>query len=158
MASKRRDIEKAAGKSELTRHIGFLIRKFYQKNQAIWQQLSKDPQMTSVQYAVLTVLQRNGPSSLTEIGQEAAMDPATTRGVVDRLRARGMISLNIDSKDRRKVIVGILPPGSDFLHKMDPAMPQVADATLQPLNPAERLALEFLLLKVTNSDGAMRRS
>ena len=153
MAGNSKSIRNAAPEADLTRHTGFLIRKFYQKNQAIWQQLCKDAQMTSVQYAVLTVLQHSGPSSLTEIGRQAAMDPATTRGVVERLRLRGMISLDSDSKDRRKVIVKILSPGSSFLRTMDPVMPQVTDATLQPLNAAERLALQFLLLKVTRTEG-----
>jgi hypothetical protein len=35
---------------------------------------------------------------------------------------------------------------------MAPAMPRIAEATLNPLNPAERVALEYLLLKVTGSD------
>jgi hypothetical protein len=31
-------------------------------------------------------------------------------------------------------------------------MPRISDATLAPLNVAERLALEFLLLKVTEAN------
>ena len=131
--------------------IGFLIRKFYQKNQAIWQALCPDQQMTSVQSATLTALAQNGPCSLTELGRAAAMDPATTRGVVERLRQRGMIALLGDPADRRKVIVRLEAAGADYLAVIAPVMPRIAAATLKPLNPAERLALEFLLLKVTET-------
>ena len=135
--------------AESARQIGFLIRKFYQKNQAIWQDLCIDDQMTSVQSAVLSVVFRDGPCSLTDLGRAAAMDPATTRGVVERLRVRGMISLIDDPADRRKVIVQLEQPARDYLAAMSPNMPRIAEATLHPLNPAERIALDFLLRKVT---------
>lgn len=135
----------------LAQQIGFLIRKFYQKNQAIWQAMCPDPQMTSVQSATLTALQRLGPCSLTDLGRAAAMDPATTRGVVERLRQRDMIALFDDPADKRKVIVRIEPPGLNYLAVIEPVTPLIADATVTPLNVAERLALEFLLLKVTDT-------
>ncbi len=134
--------------------IGYLIRKVYQKNQAIWQAMCPDPQITSIQTATLTVLDHLGPCSLTELGRAAAMDPATTRGVVERLHQRGMISLMDDSADKRKVIVRLEQPGFRFLAAIAPIMPRITDATLRPLNIAERLALEFLLLKLTEAGGA----
>jgi MarR family transcriptional regulator, lower aerobic nicotinate degradation pathway regulator len=132
--------------------IGFLIRKFYQKNQALWQAMCPDAQMTSVQSAALSSIQRLGPCSLTELGREAAMDPATTRGVVERLRQRGMISLLDDPADKRKVIVRLEPAAQRYLQTIAPVMPRITDGTLRPLNIAERLALGFLLLKVTEAD------
>jgi MarR family transcriptional regulator, lower aerobic nicotinate degradation pathway regulator len=132
--------------------IGFLIRKVYQKNQAIWQSMCPDQQMTSMQSATLTVLDHLGPCSLTELGRAAAMDPATTRGVVERLHQRGMIALMDDPADKRKVIVRLEPPALRFLEIISPIMPRITDATLKPLNIAERLALEFLLLKLTEAD------
>lgn len=132
--------------------IGFLIRKFYQKNQAIWHAMCPDPQMTSVQSATLSILQQLGPCSLTELGRAAAMDPATTRGVMERLRQREMITLFDDPSDKRKVMVRLAPPGLRYLAAIEPVMPRIADATVTPLNVAERLALEFLLLKVTDTE------
>jgi len=149
---KRRTTLAQAGHAESARQIGFLIRKFYQKNQAIWQALCVDDQMTSVQSAALSVVQRDGPCSLTALGRAAAMDPATTRGVVERLRVRGMISLIGDATDKRKVIVQLEQPARDYLAAMATAMPRIAEATLEPLNPAECVALEYLLLKVTAAD------
>ena len=136
------------------RQIGFLIRKIYQKNQVLWQSLCVDGQTTSVQAATLRVLLNLGPSSLTVLGRAAAMDPATTRGVVARLRRRGMISLASDARDRRKVIVAIEQPGLHFLRRMDRVMERIAAATLDPLTAAERRTLQALLLKVTAAEDA----
>lgn len=133
--------------------VGLLIRKFYQKNQAIWQARCIDPHMTSVQYALLNTVAKLGPSSLTEIGRHAAMDPATTRGVVDRLVARGMISAKPSKRDRRKVIVSLEAPAREHLAAMATVVPQIAHATLAPLNPAETVALKYLLDKVTEHAG-----
>ena len=141
----------AVSPSESARQIGFLIRKFYQKNQAIWQALCPDEAMTSVQSAALSVLLRDGPCTLTTLGRAAAMDPATTRGVVAPLPRRGLVSVIAAPAGRRHVIVELMPPG-DYLGLMAEVMPQIAEATLTPLNPAERVALEYLLRKVTDGE------
>ena len=137
--------------SELA-EIGLLIRKFYQKNQSIWQTHCIDAQITSVQHALMNAVDRLGPSSLTEIGRYAAIDPATTRGVVDRLKARGMIAVTSSREDRRKVIVSLTDEARDYLQNMRAVMPDVAMSTLSPLNSAETIALRFLLDKVTSSE------
>jgi DNA-binding MarR family transcriptional regulator len=134
-----------------TRQIGFLTRKMYQKNQALWADLIGD-EISSVQASVLVILMQKGPLSLAEAGRAAAMDPATTRGVVDRLKQRGLVSVGNDCKDRRKVIVKLKPKGRTVIETIQPLLPVVADATYAPLNVAERLALEFLLLKATGEE------
>jgi len=63
-----------------------------------------------------------------------------------------MIALFDDPADKRKVIVRLEPPGHRYLAIIEPVMPRISDATLAPLNVAERLALEFLLLKVTEAN------
>jgi DNA-binding MarR family transcriptional regulator len=133
---------------ERREQVGFLLRKAYQRNMAIWQANSIDPQLTSVQAAVLSTLWDIGPCSLTELGREAAMDPATTRGVVDRLHERKMISLMSDVADARKVIVRLQPSGRKLIASMRPALRRIADLTMARLNPAERIALVFLLKRV----------
>ncbi len=98
------------------------------------------------------MLFHDGPSSLTATGRAAAMDPATTRGVVERLKRRGLIKVVADRSDRRKVILELKPEGRALIESILPILPRIADATLAPLNVAERFALEFLLAKVTGQD------
>lgn len=132
--------------------VGFLLRKSYQRNMAIWQELCPDPQLTSVQGAALIALYKHGPSSLTAIGREAAMDPATTRGVIERLRDRGMVSLGADPNDRRKVIVQLEEAGQKTIEDMLHVFNEISELTMEALNPGERIALIFLLRKLSLMD------
>jgi DNA-binding MarR family transcriptional regulator len=128
--------------------IGLVLRKIYQKNQSIWQQHCPDPLLTSVQASALTVLHYQGPCSLSELGAAAAIDQSTVRGVVDRLRKRKLVSLLTDELDGRKVIVKLEPEGEALITDVIPTMRKIVDATLEPLNPAERIALVFLIEKL----------
>lgn len=128
--------------------VGFFLRKIYQKNQKIWLAHCPDPSLTSVQAGVLTVLLNAGSCSLSELGAAAAIDLSTVRGVTERLRRRKLVSLRKDKDDARKVIVHLEPSGREKILELIPIMRVIADATLHPLNPAERIALEYLIQKL----------
>jgi DNA-binding MarR family transcriptional regulator len=78
------------------------------------------------------------------------MDPATTRGVAERLSEKGWVSLVSDSRDKRKVMVKLEKKGRQFALDLIPVLNRIADETLSPLNEAERIALVYLLDRVAN--------
>jgi DNA-binding MarR family transcriptional regulator len=84
------------------------------------------------------------------------MDPATTSGVVDRLKDRGLVTLSPDPNDRRRVIVELEPRGRKLVEDMLPVLEQLAEATMDRLTVAEKVALIYLLEKIseTDADGA----
>ena len=84
--------------------VGYFLRRFHQKNQAIWLERCPDPSLTSVQAGALTVLHRLGPCSLSELSAAAAIDLSTVRGVVERLSKRDLVVTRTDDADGRKVI------------------------------------------------------
>jgi MarR family transcriptional regulator, lower aerobic nicotinate degradation pathway regulator len=133
---------------DVTKQPGHLLRKALQHHLAIFQRLSPEPSVTGPQFALLCVLRDLGPSSLTAIGRTAVMDPATTRGIVERLRERGLVSFSRDVNDRRQVIVAIEPAGTQILRRMIPAAIEISAATVQNLSVAEQVALRFLLEKM----------
>lgn len=132
--------------------VGYFLRKFHQKNQSIWLARCPDPSLTSVQAGALTVLYRLGPCSLSELGAAAAIDLSTIRGVVERLGKRGLVTTSVDKTDGRKVLVELLEPGRRLTEEMLPVMRQIASETLSPLNPAERIAFEYLIKKIIADD------
>jgi hypothetical protein len=67
--------------------VGHLLRKAYQRHLAIFQQNVGDSQLTAVQFVTLCALRDHGPSSQTELVKATAVDQATIRGIVDRLKA-----------------------------------------------------------------------
>jgi DNA-binding MarR family transcriptional regulator len=82
------------------------------------------------------------------------MDPATTRGVAERLNEKGWVSLVPDSRDKRKVMVRLEKKGRQFALDLIPVLNKIADETLSPLNEAERVALVYLLDRIaTGANG-----
>jgi DNA-binding MarR family transcriptional regulator len=142
-------------KYDREKSVGFLLRRAYQRNMMLFQRWCIDSSLTSVQLAALHVLADNGPSSLTVIGRLAAMDPATTSGVIERLKDRRLVRLAPDQTDRRKVIVDLEPEGRRLVVDMLPILERVADATMDRLSVAERVALVYLLEKISQPDDEM---
>lgn len=133
---------------DFSQQVGHLLRKVYQRHSAIFQQHSGDTGLTSIQFVVLCAVVDAGPSSLSEIVQATAVDYATLRGVIKRLKTHHAIELSSDASDHRKVIVNATWHGHELVSKMIPNAMRITDLTLENLNPAERIALVYLLEKV----------
>ncbi|MEC3861241.1 MarR family winged helix-turn-helix transcriptional regulator [Mesobacterium sp. TK19101] len=127
--------------------IGFLLRRAYQRNSTIF--LSKVPgNLTPTQFSVMHRLAEDGPMSQNLLGRSVAMDGATTKGVVDRLIARGLLSTRRDPDDRRRHLVSLSPVGVTLIDKAVEAAKQVTEATLEPLTEKERATLLRLLARI----------
>ena len=135
-----------------SRQIGHLLRRAYQRHLNIFQALAYDPNLTAVQFATLCALHDNGPSSQGELVKATKIDQATIRGIIDRLRARGLVMLTSDQQDRRKVIVDLTAEGDTILAAMIPCAVRISEATMAKLNDAERVAAIFVLRKMFEDD------
>src|SRR5258708_19977455 len=78
----------AVSRYEVSEQIGHLLRKAYQRHLAIFSQTIDDPQLTAVQFAVLSANRRPGPSSISDLAKATAIDAATVRALLHPLRAR----------------------------------------------------------------------
>ena len=74
----------------LERQVGFVMRRAVQRHIAIFSSLI--PEMTPTQFAALAKLCELGQTSQNELGRLTSMDVATVKGVVDRLRARDLVT------------------------------------------------------------------
>jgi DNA-binding MarR family transcriptional regulator len=86
---------------------------------------------------------------LTRIGAATAIDPATLRGVVSRLGERDLIVSHNDEADRRQRLISLTPKGRELVARLVPDAIEITRETLSPLNPAEVLAIGFLLKKLS---------
>lgn len=146
------------GDYDFSEQIGHLLRKAYQRHLAIFQKLACDPQLTSVQFVTLCALRDHGASTQTDLIRATGIDQATIRGIIERLRKRGLIHSSSDSSDRRKVIVQLAPEGRALLERMIPCAVTVSELTMADLDPVERAALMLILRKMiehqaTSPDG-----
>ena len=136
---------------DFSEQVGHLLRKAYQWHMSIFQELSCEPNLTAPQFVALCTIQEMKTCSITDIVKATAVDQATMRGVVERLKSKEWINLSEDPTDKRKVVIQLSESGEALVARMIPCAKQVTEATLGNLNPAERVALTFLLKKMSQS-------
>ena len=132
----------------LDEQIGFLLRKAYQRNSNIFAE-SVPGKLTPTQFSVMHRLAEDGPTSQNLLGRSVAMDGATTKGVVDRLIARGLLQTRRDPQDRRRHLVSLTPEGVAVIDEAVEAAIRVTEETLAPLREKERETLLRLLSKIS---------
>jgi len=138
---------------EFSSQVGHLLRRAYQRHTALFQQFIPDSKLTVAQFVVMCALNDDGPASIASLVKATVIDQATIRGVVDRLKNRDLISLQADPSDRRKVMVTLTQAGAQLVTEMQPFAQTITEETFGPLNEAERVALLYLLRKITESEG-----
>ena len=133
---------------DFSEQVGHLLRKAYQRHMAIFQQYSCEESLTAPQFVALCTIHEMGVCSITDIVKATAVDQATMRGVVERLKSKGWISQGADETDRRKVVLRLTESGQQLVQQMVPCAVTITEQTMGNLNPAERVALIYLLQKM----------
>ena len=104
--------------------------------------------ITRAQWAVLAKLHEVGPTSQNQLGRMTAMDVATIKGVVDRLRQRGLIGTHPDPADTRRRLVVLTRSGRALAEARFAAALAISEETLAPLTEPERKIFQKLLAKL----------
>jgi DNA-binding MarR family transcriptional regulator len=139
---------------DFTEQVGHLLRRAYQRHVAIFQQTIPDSQLTAAQFIVLCAVRERESCSLSEIVKATAVDQATIRGIIERLKLRKLILVSHDPDDRRKTLVMVTGAGQALIDKTIPFVELISEQTYGNLNPAERVALVYLLRKMSEVDEA----
>ena len=145
MASRAR----SAAKSEyrLDDQVGFLLRVAMQRHTSIFMsRIVKG--LTQTQFAALAKLREVGPCSQNQLGRLIYLDAATTKGVVDRLEVRNLISARPDANDRRRRAIALTEAGRAVADTAIRVARKITHQTLTPLTAAEQKAVIRLLRKL----------
>ncbi|MGC4024718.1 MAG: MarR family transcriptional regulator [Mesorhizobium sp.] len=132
----------------LQEQIGFVLRKAHQRHVAIFASRIED--LTPPQFAALAMLHETGETSQNQLGQLVAMDAATIKGVIDRLKARGFLTVDKDDTDKRRLIVRITPEGNRAVRELVELAREITQETLAPLSAREAETLLRLLNKIAS--------
>jgi DNA-binding MarR family transcriptional regulator len=132
----------------LADQVGFLLRLAMQRHTAIFM-ASMVEELTQQQFASLAKLHEVGRCSQNHLGRLIALDAATIKGVVDRLRARGFVRITTESSDKRRLYIELTERGLDTVLRAEAAGAKITADTLEPLTPAERRSVIRLLRKLT---------
>ena len=128
--------------------IGFLLRRAYQRNAGIFLNFLAGSRLTPTQFQVMCRLYYGGTLSQGKLGQLAALDPATTQGIVQRLIARRLVARAPDMNDRRRRPLRLTPKGTDLIEAQFEKALKVSEATLSPLKSSEQKLLLELLKRI----------
>ncbi len=126
--------------------VGFILRKANQRHLAVFALHIGD--LTPPQFAALAKLYDVGETSQNQLGSLIAMDAATVKGVIDRLKARGLVALERHAVDRRRLLVSLTREGRAAIAGLFPLARSITEETLSPLTARERETLLRLLAKI----------
>lgn len=131
----------------LDEQVGFLLRRATQRHVAIFAKHMR-AELTPTQWAAMSKLHEEGPTSQNLLGRNTAMDAATIKGVVDRLTARELVDVSGDPADGRRRIVALTADGRRLVEAGLPQAVALTEETLAPLSAVERRQLVALLRKL----------
>jgi DNA-binding MarR family transcriptional regulator len=126
--------------------VGFILRKANQRHVAIFAGMIGD--LTPPQFAALSKLSDVGETSQNQLGTLVAMDAATIKGVIDRLKARGLVEVTRHEGDKRRLMVRLTDAGRAMVAELTPLAERITSETLSPLSPREAATLLRLLGRI----------
>ena len=138
----------AADPYVLDAQIGYLLRLANQRHALIFQEHAI-LDLTRTQFSAMVRLLDEGECSQNELGRRTAMDVATIKGVVDRLRAKGLVNLKPDPKDKRRTTISPAGPKAELRDRLHGMGRTITEQTLAPLTRSERATLLRLLSRLT---------
>jgi DNA-binding MarR family transcriptional regulator len=101
-------------------------------------------------FAVMSELAEEGPSSQGELGRALRIDPGNLVGLLDRLERGGLVGRERDPEDRRRHVVRLTDEGRHQLREARRAAMQAEREMLEPLGTAERRQLQAILSRLAD--------
>ncbi|MEZ5670705.1 MAG: MarR family transcriptional regulator [Alphaproteobacteria bacterium] len=139
--------DRAVDAYRLDDQVGFLLRLANQRHTTLFAERMIG-ELTPTQFAALARLHEAGALSQNELGRMTAMDAATIKGVVDRLRERELVASAPDASDRRRLSLTLTERGRRLARAAIPVAARITAETLQPLPPADRARFVALLARL----------
>jgi DNA-binding MarR family transcriptional regulator len=132
---------------EPLRHVGHLIRRAQQRHAALWAEIVSS-EVSSVQYAVLTTIERMPGASQAELGGALTLDRSTIADLVARLERNGLIARTAHQLDRRRYSLHLTDAGRAQTARLRPFVDEANARLTQGLSPREESELKSLLRRV----------
>ena len=107
--------------------------------------------LTLGRLCVLYALQRVGrPALPSELGDDLAVTRSNISGLLAGLEKSGMIRREIDTADRRRILVHLTPAGIEALRKAWPLYEEAIAGRFKALSAEEKNALRPILHKLSH--------
>lgn len=129
---------------ELSDQTGHLLRRAQQRHQELWLR-EVSTEVSSVQFAALTVLAGSPEASQRDLGDALELDRSTIADLVGRMVRRGLVERERSGDDRRRYVLRLTPAGRAELDRLRPLMHAIQPKLTHRLSPEDRGHLHRLL-------------
>jgi DNA-binding MarR family transcriptional regulator len=133
---------------DLREKAGYLLRRAFQRGQALFTEETRDLDITSPQYVILVALALRPGVDQNSLAETVDLDRWTTGDVLARLERRGLLAREIDRADRRCRKLVLTPAGERLVQELEPTTVRVNDKLLAPLSADEQREFLRLLRKL----------
>lgn len=138
--------EPSAKAYRLEDQIGFKLRLANQRHLEIFARHL--PDVTPTQFAVMAKLRDEARISQNQLGRLVGMDAATTKGVIDRLRRKGLVQSTPSDTDLRRLDITLTEAGMALIDRMMATAHDISRETVGNLTAREVERLLTLLEKL----------
>jgi len=132
----------------LDEQIGYILRLASQRHSNIFQGQAPEG-LTPTQFSALVRIAEIGECSQNHLGRLTSMDVATIKGVVDRLKKKGLVLTEPDANDKRRTIIKLAESARTLVEDLQVIGWRISEETLRPLSKSEQATLLRLLKKVS---------
>jgi DNA-binding MarR family transcriptional regulator len=131
--------------------VGFLLRLLEARYDGLYQNLTRQSEITPRQFGVLIALYQQGPLTPSVLAERISCDRNTLSEMLKRMAARKLISKKNNAEDRRSIQVQIAPRGEAALLDVIPATAELQNLMLAPLRREDRAHFLKCLLAIAKA-------
>ena len=146
-----------ASAAEIARHwqleggVGFLLRLLEARYDGLYQNLTRQSEITPRQFGVLIALYQKGPLTPSVLAEHISCDRNTLSEMLKRMAARKLILRKNNAEDRRSIQVQIAAKGEAALLDVIPATVDLQNLMLSPLPREDRAHFLKCLLAIAKA-------
>lgn len=139
--------------------VGYLMRRIIQLLVTEVDHRLGDVGLTNAQWAPLFTMKKTGMSTLAELSRELRTDPGALTRTLDRLEAKGLVSRQRSTEDRRVVHLALTAEGEEAVAPVPGVLCEVMNAYLAGFTQEEwRTLLDMLRRMEANAEAFRARS
>ena len=132
----------------LPTQLGMLLRTAHARAARLGNEALRPLGIETRHLGVLLVLDRQGPLSQTQIGEQLHADKSAMGRTVDDLERLGAAVRRPDPADRRARQVSLTPDGDRLVARAKAIAAETADSVFAAIGPADQVVLRDLLNRV----------
>jgi len=114
------------------------------------QKVLRDSGLTLERWRILDLLADREGMTMSEIAGAVVVTGPTLTRIVDDLATKALVHREVDTHDRRRVLVHLTPRGQRLRRSLGPAVAEAEAAALSALTDDQRRTLAALLTRLTD--------